>query len=310
MRTIFRRISYSRVSDVISLYPLFDLHVGHIACNEDMLEYYVANIAADPTGLVILGGDLIDGITYNDRRFNPAQVAKWCRNEEGTHKGVIQKQIVRVAEILSPIAHKVVAMLYGNHESSVEKHQQVEIVKQIALHLQHAVDGDTNPHNTLVEPPDFVLGYHGFLCLTFARGAHASRFVIYCHHGYGGGRKPGGKMNKLDEMLAMYPDSDLVLAGHVHDLFSLARERIIPDWSGLSKSDLVKVGGVRKKDRLAVFCGSFLDSDAGETSLGWPRTSYAVEKGYPPLKLGAPVIRIKPESRYVYCQIPAFEWKG
>ena len=306
MKTVFHNINY-KSSDIFNLYPLYDLHVGHIGCNEALIKAYVSHIAADPMGLVVLGGDLIDGISQADRRYDPAQLAPWCRDELGDPVNIIESQIIQAGKLLAPIADKVIGMLLGNHERTPIKRLSIPVFKRLALTTASYRQDDINPYDPKAPAPDFALGYHGYIGLTFQRPHHSSRVLIYAHHGYGGGRTPGGKLNKLSNMLADWPDADIVLAGHVHDLLDLPVDRKVPDWPHARRDG---AGSTKKYPRVAAFCGTFLSGDAPETPTGWPRTSYAVEKGYPERPIGGLKIRIKPETRHLEVVKPVLELRG
>jgi hypothetical protein len=45
----------------------------------------------------------------------------------------------------------------------------------------------------------------------------SKQMFIYAHHGFGGGRKSGGKVNRLEDAAISFPDCQIYLMGHVHD---------------------------------------------------------------------------------------------
>jgi hypothetical protein len=84
--------------------------------------------------------------------------------------------------------------------------------------------------NTLgiVSPADLNLGYSAFVRLRFSRNTSTDnrtgkpsngwrQFVIYAHHGAGGGRKKGAKVNRMTDHTTTFPLCDMYLMGHVHD---------------------------------------------------------------------------------------------
>lgn len=288
MRTLVQTIEHRSRNDTFTIYPLFDIHLGAEACDEKLLERTIEEIRADPHAYVILGGDNINAITRGDRRSNEYERASWLRGEEDT-AGMERDRLIKM---FAPVAHRILAVVDGNHEQSVLHWDHRNIYWEIVAGLAD-VGGQL--------PEDIGMGIEGFLVLRFARSGGNStpsirRRVFYLHHGWGGGRKKGGKVNKLDDLMATY-QADLYLMGHVHEIAHIARTVVSP---GTGKAQDCKV-----KERHGLICGTFLRSYLERGPNGMPRNTYAQNKGYSPAPVGHPKIRITPWQDEYELVIPA-----
>ena len=250
------RIDYKSRSDTFHLWHLTDFHVGSIACDEKALKATIAEVASDPFAIWTGGGDFCEFINPTDRRFDPAEVASWIKVADLAD--IAKAQCDHVIELLGPIADKCIGSIMGNHGGYIAR-------------IHHR-----NPHSYICGAlgiPD--LGADGaFINLRFKRWGGSTRtYRIALLHGWGGGRQPGGKMNKLRDALAAF-DADIALLGHVH-----ARMRLATTAYTCTKNRVIT------KKRVAVFGGTYLDG-----------AGYAVRAGYPPAEIGGVMISIAPDK--------------
>ena len=191
--------------------PLGDMHVGGLGCDEGHIKKYVEYIRR--TGAYWWGmGDYIEAINYSDPRFDPTSVADWMDIADMRNLPKIQAQ--RFLDLMAPIANRCLFVLHGNHEESVAKHSHFDVGQHIA--------------DSLLVP---YLGYSGFVDLIFnykpagtKKGPSTSR-RLFVHHGWGGGRMAGGKVNKVQGFLNGF-DADDYFMGHVHDTVTLKTSRV------------------------------------------------------------------------------------
>lgn len=286
MRTLRKTITYEGRATTIRLYHLTDLHLGAAACDETLLRRYVAAIEADPLAYWIGGGDYIDAIARKgDKRYQESTMSKWLRGQDD----VLGLQRDYVVDLLAPIAGKCLGLVNGNHEHAALRFYDRNIYWEIVTGLARAAERD---------PAELGLGIQGFIVLKFRRrysqpDASGRDFggtrtiTIYTHHGYGGGRLPGGHALALGRILGDY-ECDLALLGHRHVTQMVTKTIVKPG-----------VKTARTVDRYGLFCGTFLGAYVEPSSDGRPIDTYPEHMGLPPSLLGTPTITIKPDEARV-----------
>lgn len=208
MQITHHKVAYKSRSDTFRFWHLTDLHLGASACHEKRLSADIQRIADDPYALWLGGGDYIDAICHvGDKRYNPASLAPWALGESD----VMGAQIDRVVSMLKPITHKCVGLISGNHESAALKYYGRNVYWEIVKGINQGVAR---------RPEDLALGVQGFVVLHFRRYTKNSSgngwpLTIYAHHGYGGGRMPGGHALTLGRVLGNF-ECDIAFMGHRH----------------------------------------------------------------------------------------------
>jgi len=228
-------------------------------------------IAADPFARWIGMGDYGEFIGFNDgRRFDPDAVSDRIRVSDLGKLG--KKCMEEVRDFLLPIKDKCVGILQGNHERQYERHlQQQFLTDWLCVEL-----GARN------------LGYSAIFDLLFRRNstgktmASTTRIRVFAHHGAGFAQTPGGKLNKLIQAMHIARHADLVLLAHVHD--ETAKRLVSLDCDE-------KCGKIVEHTQLGVITGSYLKTYSDET------VTYAEQRLYSPVPLGAAVVEITPCQR-------------
>ena len=117
------------------------------------------------------------------------------------------EELAAVTELLSPIAHKTLAIVGGNHEARHYRTNGVDMTRLIARQLN--LEDKYSPDTALI----FLRVGH------YQTGANRHfrpiLYTIYLTHGSGGGRKEGGKIQRLADYSSIV-DADLYLCGHTH----------------------------------------------------------------------------------------------
>lgn len=199
-------------SDSINLYPLGDLHVGAYSFAEKKLREHVQRIASDSSALWFGGGDVADSIIFQDQaRFDPANLPDWMltgvpNRIRSKIKDVVQAQLDYAFELLAPIKHKCIGFLEGNHEHSIAKYHNRDIMSEICKEFQVPNLTDCS-----------------FLRLNASRNYGGNKFggstvLAFICHGFGGGRSPGSEPMHLNR-LAQERDVELIMRGHSHTFF-------------------------------------------------------------------------------------------
>lgn len=267
MKVVTREIAHTGRGDMMDVWPLGDVHIGHRAADEKAFARVVARVADDPNAYWIGMGDAIDAVGLKDPRFSAGELAEWIRP---VHlKDLVAAQRDRYLELTAPIHNKCLAILYGNHERTIHKYNERHVHSEIVSAIKPATPWADEPID---------LGYTGFLLLRFRRAGTASRTVrIWLHHGAGGGRLKGAKALGL-QRIAWSFDCDLAIHGHVHD------EVIEP----VNRVGVTSSGRLYNHRTMAFVSGTFMRS--------WHEdgAAYSEQALYFPGSVGTSYARIRP----------------
>ncbi len=180
-------------ADQIEIHPLADLHIGDMSCDFKGVMDRIEHIKNTPNAYCVLDGDLMDtaiassiGDTYG-ANLQPMEQLKMC------------------VKIFEPIKDKILAVLPGNHEGRVYKSDGLDITELMCAQL--GIPEKYSPTTALV-----------FVRFGKSSGRTHNRpicYTAYVTHGSGGGRKEGGKVNRLAD-LASIVDADIYIHAHTH----------------------------------------------------------------------------------------------
>lgn len=176
----------------IRILPLSDLHYGDPYADEKLIRSLIDRIASDPACYTVLVGDLMN---------TAVQGGKSDAKAEKKH---ITEQLKDMAGMLEPIKDKILAAVPGNHEERAYKLADTDLTEILI---------------TMLGMPQL---YRATSALVFVRTGHHPRgqgmitYSLYINHGHGGGgRRPGSKINNLDDLGSVI-DTDIIIAGHSH----------------------------------------------------------------------------------------------
>lgn len=257
MRAIKCDLPYA---DKIEIHPMADLHIGDAHCDYKGILERLEHIKNTPNAYVILDGDLMDtaiansvGDTYG-ASLQPMEQLKHC------------------VKLFEPIKDKILAVLTGNHENRVYKTDGIDITQLMCSQL--GLQDRYSPTTALL----FVR-----FGLNKAIG-HGRRqlYTIYVTHGAGGGRKEGGKINRLADLGGIV-DADIYVMGHTH-------------MPAILKEGFYRVSGSNSSialvDKLFVNTAASLDYGG-----------YGDAQGFKPASKQAPVIFLNGHKREMYAQL-------
>ena len=178
-------------AEKIEIHPMSDLHIGDQHCDYKSILERIEYIKNTPNAYCILDGDLMDtaiassvGDTYS-AAFQPMEQLQHC------------------VALFEQIKDKILAVLPGNHENRVYRSDGIDITALMCSQL--GIRDRYSPTTALV----FV---------RFGKTKAKNRpqlYTIYVTHGSGGGRKEGGKVNRLADLAAIV-DADIYVTGHTH----------------------------------------------------------------------------------------------
>lgn len=265
MEVIEKTIVYKR-PDRFYLYPLGDLHLGVIHCAEDLLREKVSEIKNNRNAYWLGMGDYADCITPSDfKRWDGRILAPWMK---GNEDNIGPTQVRKVDEILSPIWHKCLGLIEGNHDESIRKFNHYDFMKELLLlaNKKHNV-----PYG----------GVSCFVRLNFDRGGHKHDFIIHARHGEGSARTSGARALAVLRLSQSMVNAHITFMGHLHGQES-------PD---IPQRLLLQRGKIKAFATLATMTGSFL-----RTYMQGVPPMYLERWGTPPSTLGSPRIALIPNT--------------
>jgi hypothetical protein len=174
----------------VNIYFSGDIHLGSKQSDKDTWIESIETIADDPIGFHFGMGDAIDSIIAKDKRYDPF-------NKDPDFE-TIDDAFTFFEDHYKIIKDKSGGLLVGNHEwvliNQCEMNETRKICQRLAI-----------PY----------LGFSSLIQLVFPNRKVLCGFIA---HGSGGGRKPGSKLNRLDEVKGKFNDLDFAAFGHTHDL--------------------------------------------------------------------------------------------
>ena len=177
----------------IEIHPMADLHIGDSMSDFKLIMERIEHIKNTPNAYCILDGDLMDTAV--------------CTSIGDTYGANLQpmEQLKQCVKIFEPIKDKILAVLPGNHENRVYKSDGLDITEIMCAQL--GIPEKYSPTTALL----FVrVGEQ-----SSKRHNRPFLYTIYATHGSGGGRKEGGKVNRLAD-LASIVDADIYIHAHTH----------------------------------------------------------------------------------------------
>jgi hypothetical protein len=229
----------------IKIIPLADLHVGDPLLDERLLKQTIEYIRDNDNVFTILNGDLMNVGLKNSV------------TDVYEEKLTPMEQILKLVKLLEPIKDKILVATSGNHERRIKIDTSIDIT-YFAM-------------NQLGIQDRYTSGAY-YLYLYFGEkevGRKAPMvYTIFGGHGSGGGRKPGGKINRVIEMSEICI-ADIFIMSHVHMPIGTKKVIYLPDYSNKS---------LTKKEMLYVISNSFLNYGGyAEFGLMHPNSTSIVE---------------------------------
>lgn len=188
------KIDLSENLKEIEIVPIADIHLGDPMCDYRRVMETIQYIEEHDNVFCVLNGDLMD-----------------CAIKTSigdSYSAALQpmEQLHQCVKIFEPIKDKILCVLPGNHEERIYKTDGVDMTALMCQQLGIS-DRYSNTSALLFVRfgKDKVHNHHGRkICYT-----------IYCNHGNGGGRKEGGKVNRVAD-LASVVDADIYIGSHTH----------------------------------------------------------------------------------------------
>lgn len=233
----------------VDLYAVSDVHRGNHMFNEKAWQTLLTRLKDDPHAYCVLNGDLVEA-ALKSSKFGDT----YRSMPPGEERRTVQRE-------LEPIKHKVLCVTAGNHDERAAKDSDENAAQLIAEHLGLM---DRYAETGVVLDVSFGKRHYD--------KSKPTSFAFYITHGRGGGRRPGGKINRIQELAYVVDGVDGYIMGHVHDLMSRIEYRYDVDPHNKM---------VRERPVAYVIAGSFLNYGG-----------YAETAGYSPNAVSMPVLRL------------------
>lgn len=176
--------------NVLEIHTFADLHFGDRFADIELIKQHIAEVKEKRNAYVILNGDLLNNATKTSISDNYA--------EELTP----MEQIQFAVDLFEPIKDKILCINTGNHEKRTYNKEGIDLTEVIArqMGLYHVFSTTSS-----------------YIFLRFGQNnkGRKSCYTIYAIHGSGGGRREGGKVNRLADMASII-DADIYIHSHTH----------------------------------------------------------------------------------------------
>lgn len=182
----------------IEIYALSDLHLGDRNCNYKELLDLTKKIKENKNAYVILNGDLINNAT--------------TQSISDTYGETISpmEQLKQATALFKPIKDKILAITSGNHENRTYRADGIDLTEIMACEL--GLSDRYAPESVTL----FLRVGETFKKATGKPNqARQVCYVLYITHGSGGGRREGGKINRLVDLSSII-DADIYIHSHTH----------------------------------------------------------------------------------------------
>ena len=240
-----------------------DLHWDNPKCDRELLKRDL-DWALENKVPVIINGDLF---CLMQGKYDPRRSKDDIREEHNV-ANYLDAIVTTAAEWFKPYVHNIYAVGYGNHETSVLKNCESDILRRWAdvCNLQYGSNIQ-------------VGGYGGWLTFKFSNKAEnqgSRRYSIKYFHGAGGGGPVTRGTIQNQRMLAQVEGADCIWMGHVHEAYTMVN--VV---EGLNHD-----GNPHLREVLQVRTPTYKEEYADGTH------GFHVERGRPPKPLGCYVLEM------------------
>ena len=181
---------FDRDIERLEILVLADLHIGDRQSDVRLVQSLVDSVRDTPERYCILAGDLMNNALIGSK--SDVYTAPMSPTE----------QMQYAVKLLAPISDKILAVVPGNHEERTTRNAGFDLTLAICAELGI---------------PSVYRENSALLILSLGHGANSCPvpYTIYVNHGRGGGRRPGGKINALQDYGNII-DADIYVVGHTH----------------------------------------------------------------------------------------------
>lgn len=192
-------MDFARTGDVRKILLLADIHWDSAHCRLDLLGECLGK-AKEAGAPVVIAGDFFDAM---QGKWDPRSSQDALREE---HQGgpYLDLLVSTAAEWLKPYAANLAVISYGNHETSIKKRHEVDLLQRLCQELRR------------MGSPVECGPYWGYLVgvAMFPNGSRDNVKICW-HHGYGGGGEVSRGLIDHSRTRGQY-EADVYLSGHIH----------------------------------------------------------------------------------------------
>jgi hypothetical protein len=233
-----------------------DIHFDNPKCRRDILKNHWET-AVERGAKIRINGDFFCIMQGKfDKRASKDQL-----RPEHVGPNYFDLVVDEAIEWFKPFAHHIEWISYGNHETSVMKRNEIDVLKRF-------VDGINSKTGSSIK----LGGYGGWECFSVTQGGHSSKFNLKYMHGFGGGGPVTKGTIQHSRMQTMVNNADVIWMGHVHELYIMAS---VKESANFGKSLHIR-HNVSWDIRTPTYKDEFIDG-----SHGWH-----IERGAPPKIIG------------------------
>jgi hypothetical protein len=248
----------------IKIAMLSDLHWDNPKCNWELLKKHLDYCLAENIPVMVNGDFFCLMQGKGDKRGSKSDI----RPEHNNSK-YLDSIVETAVEWFSPYAHILTVIGYGNHETSIIKYQETDILQRFVDLLNYK-----NKSNVMTG------GYGGWLIIKqLYNQKHISYKIKYFHGSGGGGVVTKGALN-LTRALEMYEGFDVFTMGHIHE--NSARHDVRDTIIHNSKNGY----SLQQKELHLMITGTYKE-EYGDGSKGWH-----IERGAPIKPIGGRILNI------------------
>lgn len=182
--------------------PLFDGQIGDPGFDEVALDGYIEWILNTPNAVTVLGGDWLN---------SPIKGGKTDDYWEACLKPQKAKDLA--ADKFKPLKDRILAVVDGNHEDRVYRETGTSPTIEVLSRI-----GFTDPEIEMLYDPKVIIVRIQFGIDESNRPGATWTYSGYLTHGWGGARKSGGQVNKMEELGLVVNNADFYMIGHEHTL--------------------------------------------------------------------------------------------
>ena len=248
---------------------LSDLHWDNPHCNRDLLKAHF-DYCLEHDIPVFINGDmfcLMQG--KGDRRGNKSDV-----RPEHAFNNYFDSIVKTAVEWFEPYAHIIKLIGYGNHETSIIKHQETDIIARFVDLLNYKAGSNIQTG-----------GYGGWIWFNYEKNNMIKSLKMKYFHGAGGGGYASRGALNLTRSLSRY-EADIFTMGHIHENSARTDAKEV---LSLKKG----ICEVKHQYIHSMITGTYKD-EYGDGSSGWH-----IERGAPVKVLGGRIMTLNFSRKYI-----------
>ena len=240
-----------------------DLHWDNPKCDRDLLKKHLDE-ALKGSHDILINGDLF---CLMQGAYDPRKSKSDIRPEHNV-ANYFDAIVNTAVEWFAPYAHLIKFVGYGNHETSILKRQETDIIERFVTLLNYKCKTEVQ-----------VGGYGGWIRYAFTdNSGKVKSYVIKYMHGFGGGGAVTRGTIQHNRMSVNVEGADAIWMGHVHEDYELT----------YTVEQLTQQDTVVLKDILMIRTSAYKE-EYGDGSKGWH-----IERGASPKPIGGRWLIMKP----------------